>query len=77
MAGYYRCRPSKNSEPEGSANGRFAPENARSVEPAGTEQVLPTRCSPSAKCWNGWKPGEKVRRDRFLHSGMDSGHRPV
>lgn len=36
-----------------------------------------TLCSPSAKCSNGWKPGEKVRRDRFLHSGMDNGHRPV
>ena len=31
LAGYARCRPSKNSEPDGAANGRFAPEGARSV----------------------------------------------
>jgi len=31
MAGYARCRQSKNREQEGAGNGRLAPEGARSV----------------------------------------------
>jgi len=31
LAVYPRCRPSKNSKPEGAVNGKFAPEGARSL----------------------------------------------